>query len=71
MTIEEKLNELCVCLESNARIFDELADQQDEWCKQSYSGGWSTHHCEGQTELANQMRRFAAQNRARLKKVRE
>lgn len=44
-----------------------MADQLDDWARESRSGGWSTHQVEPMTRKADELRRQAAQFRLAIK----
>ena len=46
-----------------------MADQLDEWARESRTGGWSTHQVDPMTRKADELRRQSAQMRLAIKEV--
>jgi hypothetical protein len=53
-------------LVDTAIFLDGVANQLDQWAKESRNGGWSTHQVEANIQWANNCRRRAAEIRIEL-----
>lgn len=48
-------------IDALVKAINEAANTCDRWAEESLSGGWSTHQVAANRELANRLRRAAAQ----------
>lgn len=64
---DAELRRLRNVIRSSVGTISAMADQLDEWARESRSGGWSTHQVDPMIRKADDLRRQAAQLRLTFK----